>query len=152
MNRIILVGRLTQEPELKYTPNGTAVARFTMAVTRRFKRDEADFITITVFGNHGENCAKYLVKGQNVAVDGRLQISSFEGKDGQRRWWTEVIADDVQFLDKPSGAGSGSGSGETRAPAAARSLPDDEWADFGREVSLEDIDIAAEGGDDEVPF
>ncbi len=106
LNRIILIGRLTKDPELRYTPNGRAVAGFTLAVDRPFKNQqgerEADFINIVVWGNQAENCANYLAKGKLAAVDGRLQIRSFEGQDGQRRWVTEVVADTVRFLSPKS--------------------------------------------------
>ncbi|HZK24513.1 MAG TPA: single-stranded DNA-binding protein [Oscillospiraceae bacterium] len=103
LNRIILIGRLTRDPELRYTStNGVAVASFTLAVDRRFtqgQQREADFIPIVTWRNQAENCAKYLGKGSLVAVEGRLQIRSYE-KDGQRRTAAEVVADSVQFLDK----------------------------------------------------
>lgn len=106
LNRIILIGRLTKDPELRYTPNGRAVASFTLAVDRPFKNQqgerEADFINIVVWGSQAENCANYLAKGKLAAVDGRLQIRSFEGQDGQRRWITEVVADSVRFLSPKS--------------------------------------------------
>lgn len=110
LNRIILIGRLTKDPELRYTPNGRAVASFTLAVDRPFKNQqgerEADFINIVVWGNQAENCANYLSKGKLAAVDGRLQIRSFDGQDGQRRWITEVVADNVRFLS-PKGSSEG---------------------------------------------
>ena len=101
LNRIVLIGRLTRDPELRYTPaNGVAVATFTLAVDRRFsKQKETDFIPIVVWRNQAENCAKYLGKGSQVAVEGRLQIRSYEDREGQRRTAAEVVADSVQFLD-----------------------------------------------------
>ncbi|MDW7652372.1 MAG: single-stranded DNA-binding protein [Bacillota bacterium] len=104
LNRIVLIGRLTKDPELRYTPaNGVAVATFTLAVNRRFSQQgqqrEADFIPIVVWRTQAENCAKYLGKGSLVAVEGRLQIRSFEDREGQRRTMAEVVADSVQFLD-----------------------------------------------------
>lgn len=102
MNKIFLIGRLTKDPELRYTPNGVAVASFTLAVNRRTTNQngerEADFIPIVVWNKAGESAAKYLSKGKQVAVEGRLQIRSYEGNDGNRRWVTEVIADSVEFL------------------------------------------------------
>lgn len=100
LNRIILIGNLTRDPELRYTPaNGVAVATFTLAVSRRFKQQqEADFIPVVVWRQQAENCAKYLVKGSQVAVEGRLQIRSYEDREGQRRTVAEVVADNVQFL------------------------------------------------------
>lgn len=102
LNRIVLIGRLTADPTLRYTPNGKAVTSFTLAVDRQFKNQqgerEADFINIIVWGAQAENAANYLAKGKLAAVDGRLQIRSFEGQDGQKRWITEVVADTVRFL------------------------------------------------------
>lgn len=113
LNRIVLIGRLTKDPELRYTPNGKAVAGFTLAVDRPFKNQqgerEADFISIVVWGQQAENCANYLSKGKLAAVDGRLQIRTFDGQDGQRRWVTEVVADTVKFLSPKSSGEQGSG-------------------------------------------
>ena len=104
LNRIVLVGRLTKDPELRYTPaNGVAVTSFTLAVKRPFKsqqgQPEADFVPIVVWRQQAENCAKYLGKGSLVGVDGRLQIRSYEDREGQRRTVAEVVADSVQFLE-----------------------------------------------------
>ena len=104
LNRVILIGRLTRDPELKYTPNGTAVASFTLAVDRSRTNAqgerEADFIPIVVWQKQAENCANYLGKGSLAAVDGRMQVRTYDGKDGARRWVTEVIAENVRFLDR----------------------------------------------------
>ena len=98
LNHIVLIGRLTKDPELRYTNNGTAVASFTLAVNR-FKKDEADFINIVAWKAQAENCAQYLTKGSQVAVEGRLQIRSYEDKEQKRRTVAEVVANSVQFLD-----------------------------------------------------
>ncbi|HHV15393.1 MAG TPA: single-stranded DNA-binding protein [Gelria sp.] len=147
LNRVILIGRLTRDPELRYTPNGTAVASFTVAVNRKYNREETDFIPIVVWAKLAELCANYLGKGRLVAVEGRIQVRTYEAKDGQRRWVTEVIGEDVRFLDK-AGTSSGGGSDYQTKPQQ------DDWNDLGREVSLEDIDIMKPGAeeDDEVPF
>ena len=111
LNRIILIGRLTRDPELRYTPNGIAVATFTLAVDRPFAKEgqqKTDFINCKVWQKQAENVANYLSKGKLAAVEGRLQISSFEGQDGQKRWMTEVIADSVRFLSPKDAGGSGS--------------------------------------------
>ena len=105
LNKVILVGRLTKDPELRYTPaNGVAVATFTLAVNRRFANQqgerETDFIPVVVWRKQAENCANYLNKGSMAAVDGMLQVRSYEDREGQRRWVTEVVADNVQFLSK----------------------------------------------------
>lgn len=101
MNQIILIGRLTKDPELKYTSSGIAVCSFTLAVNRPFAKEgdqQADFITIQTWRKLAENCAKYLSKGRQVGVNGRLQIRSYDGNDGERHWMTEVVADNVEFL------------------------------------------------------
>lgn len=127
LNRIILIGRLTKDPELRYTPNGKAVAGFTLAVDRPFKNQqgerEADFINIVVWGAQAENCANYLSKGKLAAVDGRLQIRSYDGQDGQKRWITEVVADNVRFLSPKDSGGSFNAGG---AGFAGGPQPDDD--------------------------
>ena len=111
MNNVVLIGRLTKDPELRYIPStGNANTRFTLAVDKQLSRDKkqemeskgqptADFINIGVWGKQAENCANYLAKGRLVAVQGRIQTSSFDGQDGQRKYWTEVVASNVQFLE-----------------------------------------------------
>jgi single-strand DNA-binding protein len=106
LNRIILIGRLTRDVELNFTQeSGKAVANFTLAVDRPFKNangeKEADFIRIVVWGKLAELCSQYIGKGRLVAVDGRLQIRSYDGNDGQRKYITEVVAKEAVFLDKP---------------------------------------------------
>lgn len=102
LNRVVLIGRLTKDPEFKHTPSGVAVATFTLAVDRNFKNangeKEADFIPCVVYREQAEACSKYLSKGKLASDDGRIQVRSFDGQDGQKRWVTEVIADSVQFL------------------------------------------------------
>ena len=105
MNKIILIGRLTKDVDLRFTESGKAVANFTLAVDRPYKnqkgKQEADFIRIVVWGKLAENCGNHLGKGRLVAVDGRLQIRSYEGQDGDRKYITEVVAETVKFLDRP---------------------------------------------------
>lgn len=102
MNHVVLIGRLTRDPELRYTSKGTAVTTFTLAVDRQFtNRDgekEADFIPVVTWGKVAENCADYIGKGRLVAVEGRIQVRWYE-KDKQKRKVTEVVAKKVQFLD-----------------------------------------------------
>ncbi len=105
INSIVLVGRLVRDPELRYTPSGgNAVAAFTVAVNRNFNnRDgerEADFIRIVTWNKLAENCANYLGKGRLVAVEGRLQVRNYETPEGQKRSISEVVANNVQFLDR----------------------------------------------------
>lgn len=102
MNRTVLVGRLTRDPDLRYTPNGVAVANFTIAVNRPFKNDQgeqqADFINGVVWRKPAENLANYMKKGSQIGVDGRLQSRSYE-QDGRTVYVTEVVADSIQFLE-----------------------------------------------------
>lgn len=127
MNKIILIGRLTKDPDLRYTPNGAAVCTFTLAVDRPFSGDkkEADFINIVVWNKAGENAAKYLAKGRQAAVEGRLQIRIYDGDDGKKRWVTEVVADRVEFI--------GSGGGGTKKA--------DDLEDFGYEVQFDESEV-----------
>ena len=134
-NRIILIGRLTRDPELRYVPSGAPVASFTLAVDRPFRDQqgnrETDFIDIVAWRKLAEQVSQYMAKGRMVAVEGRLQIRSYETQDGQKRKVAEVVADGVRFLDR-SRPGT---AAETPAPAAA--APDE----------------SAQGGTDEdVPF
>ncbi|MGT3822924.1 single-stranded DNA-binding protein [Staphylococcus aureus] len=103
LNRTVLVGRLTKDPELRTTQNGVNVATFTLAVNRTFTNAqgerEADFINVVVFKKQAENVERYLSKGSLAGVDGRLQTRSYENKVGQRVFVTEVVADSVQFLE-----------------------------------------------------
>lgn len=103
MNHIILIGRLTRDPELRYTPNGVAVTNFDLAVERDYKQEgqpDADFIRTIAWQKTAELCANYLKKGRLVAIEGRLQIRSYETKDGQKRTVAEVVANHVQFLER----------------------------------------------------
>ncbi|MBC7318030.1 single-stranded DNA-binding protein [Candidatus Bipolaricaulota bacterium] len=105
VNRVILTGRLTSDPDLRYTPTGKAVARFDLAVNRRWMNpetgqleEEVTFVPVVVWGKQAETCAAWLRKGRQVAVDGRLRIRSFETQNGDRRRVTEVVAQTVHFL------------------------------------------------------
>ncbi len=134
LNRIILIGRLTRDPELRYTPtNNTPVCTFTLAVDRNRKNAqgerETDFINIVVWSKLGENCANYLAKGKLAAVDGRLQIRNYTDKDGNRRSITEVVAEDVRFLspkDSGSAGFGGSGYGSYDDPGMPPSLNEED--------------------------
>ena len=106
MNKIMLIGRLTKDPELRYTQSGTAVASFTLAVDRRFSNQngerEADFINCVAWNKSAEFVANYFHKGKQMALEGRLQVRSYDGNDGQRRWVTEVVAEQVEFVGSKS--------------------------------------------------
>lgn len=114
INRTVLVGRLTKDPELKYTQSGIAVTRFTLAVNRAFQNasgeKEADFISCVAWRKVAENTANFLKKGSLCGIDGRIQTGSFEGQDGKRVYTTEIVADSVQFLE-PKQARTGSQDG-----------------------------------------
>ena len=106
MNRVVLVGRLTKDPELRYTPNGVPVATFTLAVNRNFSNQkgerEADFINCVIWRKPAENVANFLKKGSLAGVDGRIQTRNYEGQDGKRVYVTEIQAESVQFLEPRS--------------------------------------------------
>jgi single-strand DNA-binding protein len=116
MNKVTLIGRLTKDPELKFTAGtGTAVATFTIAVNRRLPNKdgqrEADFIPIVVWGKQAESTANYMSKGKLIAISGWIQTRSYDAKDGTKRYVTEIVAEEVQFLDKVNAAGSGQSFG-----------------------------------------
>lgn len=121
INRVVLVGRLTKDPELKYTQSGIAITRFTLAVNRPFSNAqgerEADFINCIAWRKQAENTANFLRKGSLTGVDGRIQTSNFEGQDGKRVFMTEVVADSVQFLE-PRNSNSDRSSSQSGAPAS----------------------------------
>lgn len=123
LNKVILIGRLTRDVELKYTPSGAAVAKFTLAVDRRQSKDrekETDFIDIVTWQKLAENCANYIGRGRLVSVDGRLQVRSYENKEGIKVKVAEVVAEGVQFLDKPKEA-----HGDAYEPSEAAAAFDD---------------------------
>ena len=102
MNKAFIIGNLTKDPELRTTPNGVSVCSFSVAVQRRYKDQngdkQADFIPVIVWRGLAENCAKYLAKGRKVAVSGEIQTRSYEAQDGSKRYITEIVASDVEFL------------------------------------------------------
>lgn len=115
LNKVILIGRLTHDPELRYTPNGQPVANFSLAVDRKLsKNDETDFIPVVAWRRLAEICNEFLHKGKLVAIEGRLQVRSYEDKEGRRQRAFEVVADEMQMLDRstPGGGAGGERSGE----------------------------------------
>jgi len=104
LNRVVLIGRLTRDPELRYTPNGTATCTFNLAVERPFSNGngekETDFLNIVTWRQLAENCANYLRKGRLTAVEGRIQTRSYENNEGRRVYVTEIVADNVRFLER----------------------------------------------------
>jgi single-strand DNA-binding protein len=124
LNRIILIGRLTRDPELRYTPAGVAVTQFTLAVDRNFTGQngerEADFIPVVTWRQLAETCANYLRKGRLAAVEGRIQVRNYENNEGKRVYVTEVIADNVRFLESSQnreGGNASSGGSMPEEPA-----------------------------------
>jgi single-strand DNA-binding protein len=122
LNRVILIGNLTADPELRYTPGGTARTRFSIAVNRQYKnasgqlQEETTFVPIVTWGSQAENCANYLSKGRSVAVEGRLRIDSFENAEGERKKVVEVVASTVQFLGGGPRSGGGDAPQKTAEP------------------------------------
>ena len=154
MNKVFLIGRLTRDPELRYTSSNIAVATFSIAVDRNFSNAagerEADFINIVVWRKQAENVKNYMHKGSQVAIDGRIQTRSYDDTDGKKRYVTEVVADNVQFLDSK---GSRDASVPTSAPEptpydfASQPEPkttdvkNDSFADFGNNIEISDDDL-----------
>ena len=114
LNRVVLVGRLTRDPDLRYTPKGVAVANFNIAVNRPFTNQqgnrEADFINGVVWRRQAENLANYMKKGNLIGVDGRIQTRSYEGQDGKMVYVTEVVAESIQFLESKGSSSGGGGN------------------------------------------
>ena len=161
MNKVFLIGRLTRDPELRYTGNNTAVATFSIAVNRNYANQqgerEADFINIVVWRKQAENVKNYLTQGSQVAIDGRIQTRSYDDQNGQKRYVTEVVADNVEFLGS-KGSSNNSNSANSSTGTKAEPTPYDfgdapepkgtdidsnPFADFGSSIEI---------SDDELPF
>lgn len=155
LNRVILIGRLTRDPELRYTPAGVAVTQFTLAVDRPFTAQngerEADFIPIVTWRQLAETCANYLRKGRLTAVEGRIQVRNYENNEGKRVYVTEVIADNVRFLesnrDNSGGGGqreesfSGGSNSGNRGTNNFSSNNQDPFSDEGKPIDISDDDL-----------
>ncbi|EAE4574625.1 single-stranded DNA-binding protein [Listeria monocytogenes] len=156
MNRVVLVGRLTKDPELRYTPAGVAVATFTLAVNRTFTNQqgerEADFINCVVWRKPAENVANFLKKGSMAGVDGRIQTRNYEDNDGKRVFVTEVVAETVQFLEPRNhteGATSNnyqnqanySNNNQTSSYRADTSQKSDSFANEGKAIDINEDDL-----------
>jgi len=146
MNRVMLIGRLTAKPELKYTGSNLPFARFSVAVNRTFNnaqgQREADFINVVVWRKQAENVCNYLDKGSLVSIEGRIQTGSYDDKDGNKRYTMEVVADSVQFLESRSQSQNRSQSNPSpydyQVPTNDVDVADDPFADFGDSVSIDD--------------
>ena len=151
MNKVILMGRLVRDTETRYSDGAEplAVARYTLAVNRRFKKDEADFINCVAFGKAGEFAEKYFKKGQMVSVVGRLQVRSWD-KDGERRWSTDVIVEEQHFAESKVAAEQGrKPAPEQNRPAAASNKPAKQIG-LAEQEGFYPIDESIE--DDDLPF
>jgi single-strand DNA-binding protein len=165
LNRVILIGRLTRDPELRYTPSGVAVTQFTLAVDRPFSNQqnqqrEADFLNIVTWRQLAETCANYLRKGRLTAVEGRIQVRNYDNNEGKRVYVTEIIADNVRFLESGNSGGGGGSSREDAPPVEGGSRPyggnsgggnrnnggnsrdnSDPFADDGKPIDISDDDL-----------
>jgi single-strand DNA-binding protein len=149
VNKVILVGNLGADPELKYTPSNRALCNLRIATTEVFKdksgqrQEKTEWHRVTVWGDQAENCSKYLAKGRSVYIEGRLQTRSYD-KDGQKHYATDVVADRVVFLSSAGGGGGGGGGGgEGRRPGGGGSR------DSG---PSDDTEVGIPASDDDIPF
>ena len=158
MNKVILIGRLARDPEMRTTSSGVSVTRFTVAVSRPFTgqgtQPQTDFIGCIAWRRQAENIAKYCTKGSQVAVDGRIQTGSYDGQDGQRHYTTDIVADNVTFLGSRNAGDTSSNYWQSNAsypngmPSYNESqgmpssdMSEDPFKDFGEEVALSDDDL-----------
>lgn len=154
MNKVILMGRLTRDPEYSQTPSGVTMARFSIAVNRRFAKEgqqQADFINCTAWRQQAEFICKYFKKGSMIAVVGSIQTRSWDGQDGKKQYATDVVVDEVYFTGSKSesgtsGASTSFGGGYSQpAPKPASAEPDP----FGADMDFMAMD---DGADDDLPF
>ena len=168
MNKVVLIGRLARDPEMRTSGNGTAVTRFTVAVSRPYNPNAngqaaTDFIGCVAFRRQAETIAKYCTKGSQVAVDGRIQTGSYDGADGQRHYTTDIVADNVTFLgsrgasdstyEQPNNYSNQSYSAPSYSqpqpgpsfsepnPVETTDISEDPFKDFGDEIALSDDDL-----------
>ena len=153
MNKVFLIGRLTRDPELRYTGNNTAVASFTIAVNRTYTNQsgerEADFIPVVVWRRQAESVKNYLSQGSQVAVEGRIQVRNYDDQNGQRRYVTEVIADSVEFI------GSRRDNNQAPAEPTPYDFKEEPSSNNGTDISnnpYADFGASIEISDDELPF
>jgi len=152
MNRVMLIGRLTAKPELRYTNSNVPYARFTLAVNRQFNNQDgqrdADFINVIVWRKQAETICNFFDKGNQIAIEGRLQTGSYDDKDGKRVYTTDVVLDTFHFIESKAARANSSSSNVTPydyqeapvydAPANDVNIEDDPFADFGDSVSIDD--------------
>lgn len=146
LNRVILIGRLTRDPELRFTSSGTAVTQFTLAVDRPFtsgesKEREADFINIVAWRQLAETCANYLKKGRLTAVEGRIQVRNYENAEGKKVYVTEIIADNVRFLESGNKENTGSSGNTSSNQSNTNRNQQDPFIDDGKPIDISDDDL-----------
>ena len=155
MNSVVLVGRLARDPELSYTPNTqTAICRFTLAVDRPRRQGEdqgADFLRITVFGRQAETCDRYLSKGRQAAVHGRIETGSYKNKEGVTVYTTDIIADRVEFLSGGNSGQGGFGGGRDSGFGDARNTG---FSNAPQETvgGFDDLPDSFQAAEDDIPF
>lgn len=154
MNKVVILGRLTTKPELRYTPSNTGYTRFSVAVDRRVKSQdgtrETDFINCVAWGKTAEIIARYFDKGNQICVDGSIRTGSYTAQDGSKRYTTDVNVDNFDFVDKKDNSNGGFVSNEaqstpydfqsptTQEPAQEQTANNDPFAEFGESVSIDD--------------
>lgn len=160
MNKVVLIGRLVRDPELRYTGNNLPVATFSIAVNRNFSNQagerEADFINIVVWRKQAENCKNYLTQGSQVAIEGRIQTRNYDDQNGQKRYVTEVVADNVEFLGSRNSSTNSNNMNSSAVSAGptpydfggtpepkGTDIDSNPYADFGASIEI---------SDDELPF
>ena len=162
MNKVFLIGRLTKDPELRYTGNNTPVASFSLAINRNFSNQqgesETDFINIVVWNKQAEVVKNYLTKGSQVAIDGRIQTRSYDDQNGQKRYVTEVVANNVEFVGSKNSSNntsnmssSGGNNGEV-SPYDNKFSPEPKGTDVGERDPFAEFGANIEISDDELPF
>ncbi len=152
MNKVFLIGRLSRDPELRHTTSGMAVCQINVAISRRTgagRDPETDFINVVVWDKQAENVSKYLAKGRQVAVEGRIQTRSYDNNEGKKTYVTEVVATNVEFLGSASDNGRVANNQEGNpfdvAPSfeeeSTTSVDNDPFANFGEKVEISDSDL-----------
>ena len=160
MNKVFLIGRLSRDPELRHTTSGTAVCQINVAISRPVasgSEPQTDFINVVVWNKQAENVAKYLAKGRQIAVEGRIQTRTYDDPNGQKRYITEVVADNVEFLGSKN---SSNNSNSTSAPVSNAGPSPYDFGDSTPEPKGTDVDSnpfadfgsSIEISDDELPF
>ena len=162
MNKVVLIGRLTRDPELRYSGNNIPVASFSLAVNRTFSNQqgerEADFINIVVWNKQAETVKNYLTKGSQVAIEGRIQTRSYDDQNGQKRYVTEVVANNVEFVGSKNSSNNSNNMNEPvsnnagPSPYDFGSTPEPKGTDVNNSNPFADFGASIEISDDELPF